>query len=103
MRTPWVRVERSICRSDHQQLKHSHSAASARTNTVNLDIAKPERPSRSLRMESATQAAGGARHWRGRQNPSNGSAHSGVSMTPVCSAIFGSSTRAAKTRGAEIA
>ena len=52
MRTPWVRVERSICRSDHQQLKHSHSAASARTNTVTLDIAKPERPSRSLRMES---------------------------------------------------
>jgi|GEM_PF-6788828 len=52
MQTPWVRVERSICRSDHQQLKRPLSAASARTNAVSLDIAMEERPSRSLRMET---------------------------------------------------
>ncbi len=52
MRMPWVRVERSICRSDHQQLKHPRSSASARTNAVNLDIAMEERQSRLLRMET---------------------------------------------------
>ena len=104
MRTPWVRVERSICSSDHQQLKHSHNAASARTNPLKMDIADAGRQDHSGHMmESTTHGAGGARHWRGRQNPSKGSAHWGVSMTPVCSAILGSTNRTASTRGAEIA
>ena len=83
--------------------RQPNSAASARRDAVSPDVTYAASNDRWHHAESTTHATGGARHCRGRQNPSRGSGHWGVSMTPVCSTILGSSIRTTRTRGAEIA
>lgn len=98
------REMRRGCGGDHDEFNHSNNAALARTSALNPDSANGDTRDRSGNiMGSTAHAAGGARHCKGRQNPSKGSAHSGVSMSPVCSTNFGSSISTTSTRGAEIA
>jgi len=108
MRPTNARVERESCGADSSdnidEFNHSKNAVSARTNALNPDIANINARARSREIiDQTAHATGGARHCRGRPNPRRGSLHSGVSMTPVNSEIFGSSTRTTSTRGAAIA